>query len=357
MGRAGLIPALFYDMHTILFILYDSIFNSVFVSQVVAPLQARLDLMPGATATIISFERTAATPEQLTQLCSDPRIHILTLKKIPFIGTLSLRYAAWQLQPLLQNVHPTQIIARGPLAGWIACKATDSSLPLIVQARGLAAAEYLYAHQPASWWHKFRAWQYNRIEKSVYGNFAQRANVTIHTVSEALRDYLITEWHTPQEKVSVAHYDIPASIAHKTVQTWRMQMRSQLNITQDAYVYVYNGSAHAWQCPEQTIAFFAQKYHSNRNTFLLILTQSADRFAALLHKHSIPETAYHITCVPHADIYRYLAIADAGLLFREQHCINWVSRPTKALEYQSVGLPIIHNDTIEMLTKKKRPSR
>ena len=343
-------------MHTLLFILYDSIFNSVFASQVVAPLQARLDLMPGATATIISFERSYVSSEQLTQLCTDPRIRILTLKKIPFIGTISLRYAARQLTSYIPTIDPSQIIARGPLAGWIISHAESASAPIIVQARGLAAAEYLYAHRPTAWWHTFRAWQYERIERYVYGRFALRSNVTIHTVSKALRDYLITEWHTPEKKVSVAHYDIPASIAHETVQTWRAQMRSQLNIAQDAYIYVYNGSAHAWQCPEETIAFFAQKYRSNTNTFLLILTHSTDRFAALLRTQSIPESAYHITCVPHAEIYRYLAIADAGLLFREQHCINWVSRPTKALEYQSVGLPIIHNDTIEMLTTKKRPS-
>jgi hypothetical protein len=68
--------------------------------------------MPGATATIISFERSYVSSEQLTQLCTDPRIRILTLKKIPFIGTISLRYAAWIYQPLIlrRSLHVGRLL-------------------------------------------------------------------------------------------------------------------------------------------------------------------------------------------------------------------------------------------------------
>ena len=342
-------------MQNITFILYDSIFNSVFASQVLTPLQSRLDGTPGATATIISFESHAVSQKKLKKICNDSRITLKVIKKIPFLGTLSLRYAAFKLRPLLRTITSSEIIARGPLAGWIAYNAINQSIPLIIQARGLAAQEYLYAHAPASWWHQFRAWQYKAIERTVYGQYAQSKNVHIHTVSDALKQYLRNEWNTPQEKVSVATYDVPQAYTPATVHTWRLHTRAQLQIPTDAYVYVYNGSAHPWQCPEKTVSFFAKKYRENKKNFLLILTQSKERFSTLLRAQHIPQSAYHITCVPHADIYEYLAAADAGLLFRESHCINWVSRPTKALEYHAVGLPIIHNDTIEMLTKK-RPS-
>ena len=61
--------------------------------------------------------------------------------------------------------------------------------------------------------------------------------------------------------------------------------------------------------------------------------------------------SYHITTISHADIYRYLAAADAGIVLRESHPINWVSRPTKILEYQAAGLAIVHNNTIGYITR------
>lgn len=343
-------------MKHITFILYDSIFNSVFESQVIVPLQRRLDQAPGATATIISFESKSVSHRQIKKLCTDSRITIHVIKKIPFLGTLSLHYAAFKLTSFLRTFNATHIIARGPLAGWIAYNAIKTATPVIIQARGLAASEYLYAHSPASWWHQFRGWQYENIERKVYGQYAHTAAVTIHTVSDALQQYLIDTWHTPTEKVSVATYDVPKAYEPATVQTWRLHARAQLNIADDAFVYVYNGSAHPWQCPEKTISFFAEKYRINKNNFLLILTQSAAQFTTLLRAHHIPQSAFHITRVPHSDIYEYLAAADAGLLFREKHCINWVSRPTKALEYHAVGLPIIHNNTVAMLIKKRSPN-
>ncbi len=342
-------------MKTHLIVLYDSIFNSVFQGQVAAPLIKQLNTSPEISASIVSFERKKITPQQITSLISDPRIHIIVRKKIPFVGTLSLWLAAQQLKTILKKMNPSTITARGPLAGWIVAHATQSNIPIVVQARGLAGQEYLYAHEPSSWWHRLRTRQYEQIEQYVYGTYAAQPQVTVHTVSEALKDYVIKTWQTPTHKITVATHDIPEKISIDLVHNWRISMRKKIGIPKEAYVYVYNGSAHPWQCPEQTVRFFAKKYHENTNSFLLILTQSVEQFLDLLRKTDLPAQAYRVTCVPHADIYHYLAAADAGLLFREKHCINWVSRPTKALEYQAVGLKIIHNNTIEMLTTKKRP--
>ena len=337
-----------------LIVLYDSIFNSVFQGQVVAPLIKQLNKSPEISASIVSFEHKKITTQQITALISDPRIKIIVRKKIPFMGTPSLWLAARQLKTILKKLKPTSIMARGPLAGWIVAHATQSNIPIVVQARGLATQEYLYAHEPTFWWHRLRARQYENIERYVYGTYAARPQVTVHTVSEALKKYLIQMWQTPTNKITIATHDIPEKISIALVHTWRTTMRKKIGISEQAYVYVYNGSAHPWQCPEQTVQFFAKKYHENTRSFLLILTQSINQFHALLHKTDIPAHAYHVTHVPHTDIYHYLAAADAGLLFREKHCINWVSRPTKALEYQAVGLDIIHNNTVEMLTPSHR---
>ncbi len=346
-------PALFKYMNTQLIVLYDSIFNSVFESQVVTPLVKQLDVAPATRAHIVSFERPYPTKHRLKSVRIDPRIELHLYKKLPFFGTVSLRYAVQKLRTLLKKINPTTITARGPLAGWIVAHATDGSVPVIAQARGLAAQEYLYAHQPASgwyhFWHRWRARHYEAIERFVYGSYAHQSHVTIHAVSDALKEYLQTKWHAPQHKIVVATHDIPPSFSLNKIKQWRATMRRQLTIPANSYVYVYSGSAHAWQCPEQTIQFFADAYHKNKRLFLLILTQNSKPFIALLQKQALPAHVYHITQVPHAEIYHYLAVADAGLLFREAHCINWVARPTKVLEYRAVGLEIIHNSTVGML--------
>jgi len=40
------------------------------------------------------------------------------------------------------------------------------------------------------------------------------------------------------------------------------------------------------------------------------------------------------------------------MLFREQTIVNWTSRPTKLLEYQAVGLEVVHNNTVAYAMKK-----
>jgi len=336
-------------------VLYDGVHNPVFQSQVVAPLIKQLDQNLEDRGIIISFERKKLSQKEQEHLISDSRITLILLHKRPFLGSLSLRYAARQLAPIMhKHIHEATITCRGPMAAWIVGHLhLPQSIPCIVQARGLAAEEYRYAHSP-SWLHRIRAWQYERIEQWVYGTYAQQKNVSIQAVSNALQKFLITTFDSPEDRVTVADHDVPTAIAPAQRLQWRAAMREQLNIPHDTYVYVYNGSAKPWQCPQETIQFFMKEYQKNPNRFLLVLTQDIDTFNTLLAHHNLPPTSFHITRVSHTDIYRYLAAADAGILLRKNHIINWVSRPTKALEYQAVGLRIIHNNTVRMLVDDTR---
>ena len=328
-----------------LFVLYDSLYNSVFQGQVVSLLTKRLDAGTCAHAYIISFEQRTVLKEELAKLVPDHRITIIVLKKIPFLGALSLKYASYQLRTILPTIAYDHATARGPLAGWIALRSIPKEKKILIQARGLAAEEYRYEHG-TKWWHRFRAWQYEQIEKEVYGTSHP---TQIEAVSEALKQYMVDTWDAPSQRISIAQQDIPRTFPSDQTNIWRTQIRKKLLISNDANVYVYAGSAHSWQCPEETIRFFKQKLHENQHTILLILSREHNLFKKLLLHQDIPKQNYRLLSVEHQRIYTYLAAADAGLLFRKKHIINWVSRPTKALEYQAVGLPIIHNDTVGML--------
>ncbi len=332
-----------------LFILYDSLLNSVFQGQVVSLLKKRLDTGNCTQAYIITFEQRTFSKNELEKIIPDKRIEIIVLKKVPFIGSLSLRYASYQLRKAIPSLSFETVIARGPFAGWIAAREIPSTIPITIQARGLAAQEYLYEHTN-NFWHRFRAWCYEAIEKKVYGPYARKKNITIQAVSKALKTYMINTWGTQKNAISIAQQDIPFVCPIDKVARWRTHIRSQLQISESAQVYVYAGSAHAWQCPEETILFFQKKLTQNPTLILLVLSADKEPFRALVEKYRIPKSSYRILTVPHQEMCAYLSAADTGLLFRKKHIINWVSRPTKALEYKAVGLKIIHNDTVAMLS-------
>src|SRR5579872_6990399 len=128
-------------MPHIFFIVYDGIHNSVFISQVVTPLIAKLNATPELSITIISFESNS-TP--LPTIPTHPRLHLKILPRSRFWGSVSLCIDAWRLKQFLSQFDCYKLIARGPLAGWIAIHGkTPQAQSLIIQARGLCAEEYL----------------------------------------------------------------------------------------------------------------------------------------------------------------------------------------------------------------------
>lgn len=339
----------------LIFIIYDGINNSVFHGQVVKPLVQKAIKKPEQQFILVSFERTE--PRQLANLDLPSNISIQLLRQLPFFGTFSIWYAAYQLKKITNSLERYNIISRGPLAGLIALTAAQSRAcsSITIQARGLLMEEYLYTHKDEKNWYKkavhaIKARLYGAVEKKVYAlNYNQNTPTTLEAVSDALRDHLIATYHTPPNAITIADQDMPAHLATAHITTWRTRIREQLNIDANTYVYCYNGSAKAWQCPELVIQFFQKQLIKEKTIFLMILTQDQQAFRQLLEKTEIPQETYNIMHVPHADIYQYLAACDAGIIFREKSIVNWISRPTKVLEYRAVGLTIIHNNNVKCL--------
>ncbi len=340
---------------TLIFVLNDSVTNSVFQGQVLQPL---LQLKQQYQCVIlISFERTPLSSHMRNQLNAElGSENIFILKRFPFLGKLTLRYEACALKKLLRRFNNYDLMARGPLAGWLILKSFPlrSCNKVTIQARGLLSEEYSFSHRTASklwsYIHRFRAWQLLHIEQYVYG-YPHSSRIIIQAVSPALKQHLISHFNMDPNSITLATHDIPSSISPEQKDTWRSQIRKQLSISSQTHVYCYNGSIKAWQCPQETIEFFKQRLETAPDSFLLVLTQDLQEFKKLIEQAEIPSTQYHVCSVPHKHITMYLCAADSGIIFRHPHILNWVSRPTKALEYNSVGLTIIHNNTVAWLHK------
>ncbi len=359
------------------FVIYDGIENSVFESQVLIPLLSLIKRSPNIEITLVSFEKKRLNSGLLiSRIPAHDQLHLVICRRFPFFGKISLHFAAFQLKRLLTFTPSNKIIARGPLAGYITLKAinylkkryshrlrteTKMKVPkVVIQARGLCAEEHRYAlkGQKMSWlsWLKNNyiykslkaiEWEiYSLKQKTDYPN-----QVTIEAVSNALKNYLIDTFRADISKITIATRDLPKTIAADQVARWRNEVRIELEIKQNALVYCYSGSFKAWQCAHETIAAFSYEYSRNHQCFMLVLTQDKEPFIAELTRYKIPPTNYKVITVRPINLYRYLSAGDFGMLLRERDVINWVSRPTKMLEYQAVGLKIIHNNTIAWLVK------
>lgn len=352
-------------MNALVFIIYDSIHHSIFEGQVLAPLLKQLHARLYTEIHIISFEETLSPGVRAAQRkYSQIHPHItLTLFKRPrfFLQTL-LWQQSFQLKKILETISSTyQLYARGPIAGLIAKQAlTPNCKKLTIQARGLLAEEHAYTHRKSkgiySFLHKLRTRQLSCLEKTAYTPFSKSyPSFHIEVVSPALQTYLMKKYSLPPAIFTFPLFDSPPPLSPTEKLSHRTTIRAKLAIPPDALVYVYNGSLKAWQCPHETIAAFKAALQQEKKSIFLALTQDKEIMHQLLKEAFISPSSYRILYVPHQEVVPYLCAADYGMLFREAHPLNWVSRPTKLLEYQAVGLQILHNNAIQLLTKKKTP--
>jgi len=345
-------------MKTLIFVIYDSILNSVFYGQVLQPLFKKLASDDVERAYLISFERKVLPEKQIARLNKfHQKLRVIILKRNQFITPRFLFPEIKKLKQQLNLLERYEIIARGPIAGFIAQHALEPQkcLNLIVQARGLLAEEYKYEHRNIKgllkYFYKWRERKKKKVECLGFKNFFHLKNFAIEVVSKALCQFLEKEYSIPSSKFVLAHDDIPAKIDPEKVKLWREKIRKQLHIPSDTIVYCFSGSVKSWQCPKLVVDYFKKRYEQNKNIFLLILTFDVKQFAETLNK-IFPKTIYHVVSVPHEQIYQFLSASDKGIVFREKNIISYVARPVKAMEYIAAALPIIHNNTVAWLVNR-----
>lgn len=348
-------------MKNLIFVIYDGILNSVFEGQVLTPLLKKLSSDDIEQAYLISFEEKELCVKEVARLNNiHQKLHVIILKRNKFLITCLLFPEIRKLKKQLFSLERYEIIARGPIAGFISQRSLDPQkcLNLMVQARGLLAEEYKYEHRNAKgmlkYFFKWRENQYRKIESLGFKNlYNDLKNFSIEVVSDALQRVLEKEYGADAQRCILARDDVPAKIDTQTVKLWREQMRAKLKIPADAFVYCFSGAVKSWQCPHLVIDYFKKCYECDKRSFLLVLTFDVVQFTELLNK-AFPKSAFYVISVPHDEIYQFLAAADKGMVFREKNIVSWISRPVKAMEYEAVGLPFIHNNTVDWVIENFR---
>lgn len=327
-------------------IIYDSTDNSVFESQLLQPLLQWRAARANRSATIISCEQQPDNrPAQRAG------IDCIYIKRMPYIGRISLWYAALRVYLLVRNLPSYELFARGPFAGYIArTSATSTCTHIILQARGLAAQEYRFVCEQQgnrSPLMRLRMALLEALERNVYRT--NHPQLTIQAVSPALRDYLITQFNARAERITLAQEDIPQPLDLAVRATYRAAVRAQLNIAPDIRLYCYNGSYKPWQCPYQTLQFFSNELKTYPTAHLLIISKDREAFNKACWHYDLPKESYTVITTQSHEVIKHLAACDIGMLFRQGDIINFTARPTKALEYYAAGCVIVHNGTIDAL--------
>lgn len=351
-------------MNDLVFIIYDSIKNSVFAGQVLQPILRKMDENVNQKAYLISFEKEKITQEEISRYIPKKKnLIFIQLKRLPFLGKISLYYCVFQLKKQIsQFKNEYLVISRGALAGWIfirtiAIENKNLCISFTVQARGLLPEEYEYTHyQPRNsffdWLNAFLKTELTKIEQEAYKPNYKFNNFKIESITIALEDHLVEKYKVSRDCITIASYDVPSPISEDKLLIWRHEIRKTLNILPDTHVYCYNGSLKIWQGADLVVEFFKKELSNRKDIFLLVLTQDKHEFESLLKANKIDTNYYKVLYVEHSEIYKFLAACDIGLIFRKPHIISWVSRPIKALEYKSAALKIIHNNTVKWLIDK-----
>lgn len=324
-------------MKTNIFLMHDGIKNSVFHGQILNPLVESASSRPKELFILISFE--SKKPNIKLDVPKNLEIKILHKSKFLKLSTLKLK----------PFINANSVVARGPVAGWMAIKAGFKNIT--IQARGILTEEYELAHLEDKGLKKIVSWlraaYYRQLERFVYSN----NKIKIEAVSTALKKFLHKKYYTNLDNINIAKLDIPKPIETAKLVAWKSEVRKELAFSEDDYIACYAGSVKPWQHPKDVVPFLKIKLTEKPNCKLLILTQDKAEFETYIKEEGINPTQYKVASSNHSDIYKYLAAANVGVIYRNKHIVNWVSRPTKALEYKAAGLEVIHNNTVDFLNK------
>lgn len=350
--------------------MFDGVENSVFDSQVLRSCQRLIEAGKFEKVVLLSFQKNISRAKEVISRLDVPKgVEFVLHSRLPFFGSLSLERSVEITSSEIFKLFPDAIYARGPIAGYLCINAlgkikdenvlikNKKELPeLIIQAQGLLAQEYQYCNKQAKWnpflfpvkW--FIKKQLESIEKKVYGEqFLGKlaCPIKIKSITQALSDYLVEEFGASPRRILQADKEKTPALSKETIKSYRQLSRATLGITEQTRVYCYNGTAKPWQCPKETIELFCKKLEKDPSAHLLIISQDKDVFETMIKKKGIPAANYSLfTTHNQADLHKLLCAADVGIIIRESHPINWVSKPIKVLDYLACGLEVEHNNTI-----------
>ena len=106
-----------------------------------------------------------------------------------------------------------------------------------------------------------------------------------------------------------------------------------------------------WQGFNFSVQYFQEIFQKNPEAVFLVLTQERMHAQRVICDAGLCMDNVILVSLFPEQVDDVLKAADFGLLLRESHIVNWVSRPIKAMQYRANGLVIIHNMVVGWIIK------
>ena len=125
------------------------------------------------------------------------------------------------------------------------------------------------------------------------------------------------------------------------------QLKTNLNITEHAFVLGYVGSIGTWyMLPEMLDFFKVLKSKKPESVFLFITNESEEKIKALAIEKGISQNDIKVTSCLHKEVPTFISLFDISIYFILPAYSKKASSPTKQGELMAMGIPIVCNANV-----------
>lgn len=155
----------------------------------------------------------------------------------------------------------------------------------------------------------------------------------LSAVSNLLKEFLVDKYSVDPANIYITPCLSGPEFQFDQLQ--RTKIRNELNLSSDDIVVVFSsGSTANWQNTD-ILKTLAQK-----RLKVLNLSKRKITFKNIINKF-----------VSYSEVPFYLNAADVAIIWRDKSIVNKVASPVKFSEYVCCGLPVITNDSVDMVKK------
>jgi len=276
-------------------------------------------------------------------------IEIVYIKYIPFLNRYSAILNAFLIRKIIKNIfrniniNKTVVHTRGYLWGYIINKTLNSlnlKIPLLVDFRGVGWKEIQLYNTKLS---NYRSKQLKIIEKMTFKN-----STAISVVSNAFKDYLVSEYGN-RDNIFINHCVVKKKLfSYNLLENKRDKTRKKIGVSKNDIIIIFStGAASKWQNIKKIIKDFKSINNRINNTFkFLLITKNK----VIINKYKKNQNIITLS-LKHEEMGKYLVASDIAIIEREKNLVNKIACPIKFGEYLVSGLPVISNDSVEIITK------
>ena len=305
---------------------------SVFDSQVVALLNYYIEKnIIDELILILGIDYKASANDKITKKLNK-KIKIYSYKHYPqylFIEKLTIRSIEKVLREI-DKIEDYVIHVRNDMLAYYVYKAfkkfNSNNIRMIADVRG-AGLEQLIEYSNKN---KLIVWLKKEQRKKV--NKVLRKINHLSVVSKSLENYV---YDKVGKNIDVRVNSCLSNQNFKFDVSERKKLRDELSIQNNESLLVLStGGDNAWQNTKHTIEALTAKNFKVLN----------------LSKTEIQNKNVITKFVPYKEMFKYLCAADAAIIWRNNSITNKVASPVKFSEYVCCGLPVLTNNSIDLIT-------